>query len=314
MTTRTARIATALLGGAAALITLAAPAAAAPSAATAGRVDVTAQRLVLDPTDRGYVGTLTATVTNRRSTATSVSLILTEPAGASFTSVEPGGGCFYTRLVENRLVMSCGGERIEAGRSLTFRLGFHVWTTARSYPMVANGGRIEVLPEGAAAASDATGFTTLFRSTSGSLRNPRPYVQAVDTDLSIRGSAVTLTPQPDGTLLGRMPVTVRYGNDAPTFAVDVTAALPAGVQVDHIEPQDMPSFPNGFTVPGGRFMPGEERTFDVFLSAPAGTAAGELGSGTFTLKGNYFWGAEDPQDVDPSDNTTSFTVTAAAAN
>lgn len=314
MTTRTARIATALLGGAAALITLAAPAAAAPSAATAGRVGVTAQRLVLDPTDRGYVGTLTATVTNRRSTATSVSLVLTEPAGASFTSIEPGGGCFYTRLVENRLVMSCGGDRIEAGKSLTFRLGFHVWTTARSYPMVANGGRIEVVPDGAAAASDATGFTTLFRSTTGSLRKPRPYVQAVDTDLSIRGSAVTLAPQPDGTLLGRMPVTVRYGNDAPTFALNVAAALPAGVQVDHIEPQDMPSFPLGFTVPGGRFMPGEERTFDVFLSAPAGTAAGELGTGAFTVTGSYFYGAADPQDVDPSDNTTSFTVTAAAAS
>ncbi|MBU8857183.1 MULTISPECIES: hypothetical protein [unclassified Micromonospora] len=313
MTTRTARITTALLGGTAALITLAAPAAAAPSTTT-GRVDVTAQRLVLDPTDRGYVGTLTATVTNRRSTATSFSLVVTEPAGASFTSIEPGGGCFYTRLVENRLVINCGANQIEARKRLTFRLGFHVWTTARSYPMVANGGRIEVVPDGAAAASDATGFTTLFRSTTGSLRKPRPYVQAVDTDLSIRGSAVTLTPQPDGTLLGRMPVTVRYGNDAPTFAVDVAAALPAGVQVDHIEPQDMPSFPLGFTVPGGRFMPGEERTFDVFLRAPAGTAAGELGIGTFTVKGNYFWGAADPQDVDPSDNTTSFTVTAVAAS
>ncbi|WP_431942578.1 hypothetical protein [Micromonospora marina] len=313
MTTRTAQVATALLGGAAALITLAAPAAAAPSTTT-GRVDVTAQRLVLDPTDRGYVGTLTATVTNRRATATSFSLVVTEPAGASFTSIEPGGGCFYARLVENRLVINCGANQIEARTSVTFRLGFHVWTNARTYPMVANGGRIEVVPDGATAASDATRFTTLFRSTTGSLRKPRPYVQAVDTDLAIRGSAVTLTPQPDGTLLGRMPVTVRYGNDAPTFAVDVAAALPAGVQVDHIEPQDMPGFPLGFTVPGGRFMPGEERTFDVFLRAPAGTAAGELGIGTFTVKGNYFWGAEDPQDVDPSDNTTSFTVTAVAAS
>ncbi|MEU8311987.1 MULTISPECIES: hypothetical protein [unclassified Micromonospora] len=313
MTTRTARTATALLGGAAALIALAAPATAAPSAAT-GRVGVTAQRLVLDPTDRGYVGTLTATVTNRRSTATSVSLVVTEPAGASFTSIEPGGGCLYNRLVENRLVITCGGDQIEAGKSLTFRLGFHVWTTARSYPMVANGGRIEVVPDGAAAASDATGFTTLFRSTGGSLRKPRPYVQAVDTDLGIRGSAVTLAPQPDGTLLGRMPVTVRYGNDAPTFALNVEAALPAGVEVHHIEPQDSPSFPYWFSVPGGRFMPGEERTFDVFLWAPVGTATGELGTGRLTVTGSYFWGADDPQDVDPSDNTTSFTVTGAAAS
>ncbi|MGC4893858.1 hypothetical protein [Micromonospora sp. DT31] len=312
MTTTTARIATALLGGAAALLTLVAPATAAPSA-PAGRVDVTAQRLVLNPTDRGYVGTLTATVTNRRSTATSVDLVVTEPAGASFVSVEPGGGCLYQRLVENRLVIRCTGDQVEAGQSLALRLGFRVWTTTRAYPMIASGGRVEVVPAGATTADDAARFTTLFRSTTGSLRDPRPYVQATETDLSIRGGAVTLSPQPDGTLLGRMPVTVRYGNDAPTFSLNVRAALPAEVQVHHVEPEDMPSFPTGFSVPGGRFMPGEERTFDVFLSAPAGTATGDLGTGTFTVSGSYFWGA-DPQDVNPVDNVTSFAVTAVDAS
>ncbi|WP_406040609.1 hypothetical protein OG799_31940 [Micromonospora sp. NBC_00898] len=312
MTTRTARIATSLLGGAVALLTLTAPAAAAPTGTTGG-TDITAQRLVLEPTDRGYVGTLTATVTNRRSTATSVNLVITEPAAASFSTIEPGGACLYDRLVENRLVIGCMGDRIEAGQSVTFRLGFHVWTTARDYPMVADGGRIEVVPDGATRAADSTGFTTLFRSTTGSLKKPRPYVQATETDLSIRGGAVVLTRQADDSLLGRMPVSVRYGNDAPTFLLNVDAALPAGVEVHHIEPQDMPSFPNWFSVPGGRFMPGEERTFDVFLSAPAGTPAGELGSGTFTVAGSYFWGA-DPQDVDPADNSTSFAVTAVDAS
>ncbi|SCL68130.1 hypothetical protein [Micromonospora chersina] len=313
MTTRTTRVATALLGGAAALLTLAAPAAAAPDA-TSGGIDVTAQRLVLEPTDQGYVGTLAATVTNRKPTATSVNLVITEPASASFATIEPGGACLYDRLVENRLVISCMGDQIEAGRSTTFRLGFHVWTTTRDYPMVADGGRIEVVPAGADRAADATGFTTLFRSTTGSLRKPRPYVQATETDLSIRGGAVTLNRQPDGSLLGRMPVTVRYGNDAPTFSLNVEAALPSGVDVHHIEPQDMPSFPNWFTVPGGRFMPGEERTFDVFLSAPVGTPAGELGTGTFTVAGSYFWAADPPQDVDPADNSTSFAVTAVDAS
>jgi len=312
MTTRTARTIAALLGGAAALA-LAAPATA--TAAPTARPKITAQQLVLAPTDRGYVGTLTATVTNPGSIATSVDLLVTEPAGASFTTIEPGGPCLYDRLVENRLVTDCYGQRIEARGSVTFQLGFHVWTTARAYPMVAQGGEISVLPTGASKATDTARFTTLFESTTGSLHNPRAYVQATKTDLSIRGSAVQLTRQADGSLLGRMPVTVRYGNDAPSFHLDVEAALPAGVAVHHIEPQDMPSFPDWFTVPGGRFMPGEERTVDVILSAPAGTPAGTLGTGSYTVGASYFYGSGAPvPDVDLADNTVSFPVTAVEAS
>ncbi|MFE9688595.1 hypothetical protein [Micromonospora sp. NPDC005806] len=308
MTTRTARIASAVLGGAAALLALPPPATAATG--TTARPVITAQTLVLSPTGRGYVGTMTATVTNPGRAATTVDLIVTEPAGASFTTVEPGGGpCLFERLVENRLVASCYGGRLEPGASLTFQLGFHVWTTARDYPMVARGGQIAVTPVGATDPSDTARFTTLFASTTGSLRHPRSYEQATETDLSIRGGAVELTRQADGSLQGRMPVTVRYGNDAPSFQLNVAANLPAGVIVWGTDPQDMPSFPDSFTVPGGRFMPGEERTFDVILRAPAGTPAGTLGAGSLTASAGYFTDSPLP-DVDPADNTTSFTVTA----
>ena len=310
MTTRTTRIATALLGGAAALLALAAPAAAATTRAAGP--DITAQRLVLSPTDRGYVGTLTVTVTNPGRTATTVDLVITEPAGASFTTIAPGGPCFYTELVENRLVNECYGGRIEPRASVTFQLDFHVWTTARDYPMVAWGGEVAVLPSGATDPSDTARFTTLFASTTGELRHPRPYQQATATDLAIRGSDVVLTRQADGSLLGRMPVTVRYGNDAPSFDVYAAATLPAGVSVWGTDPQDLPSFPDWFTAPGGRFMPGEERTFDVILRAPAGTPAGDLGSGSFTVAANYFVGVTVPE-ADPADNTTSFAVRAVEA-
>jgi hypothetical protein len=309
MTTRTARIAATVLGAAATLLTLATPATAA-TAAAAGP-DITTQTLVLKPTDRGYVGALTATVTNRGSTATSVNLVITEPAGASFTTIQPGGACFYERLVENRLVTWCYGGRIEAGASVTFQLGFHVWTTTRDYPMVARGGEVAVAPVGTAETSDTARFTTLFESAKGSLKAPRTYVQATTTDLAIHGDAVVLTRQADGNLQGRMPVTVHYGNDAPSFNLNVSAALPAGVVVHHIEPQDLPSFPDWFNVPGSRFMPGEERTFDVILSAPIGTPAGTLGTGSYTIEASYF---SPVADVDPTDNTTSFTVTAADAS
>ncbi|MEV0426196.1 hypothetical protein [Micromonospora sp. NPDC050495] len=310
MTTPTARIATALLGGTAALLALAAPAGAATSR-TAGP-DVSTQRLVLTPTDEGYVGTLTATVTNPGRTATTVDLIVTEPAGASFTTIEPGGPCLYTDLVDNRQVSECYGGRIEPHSTMTFQLGFHVWTTVRDYPMVARGGEIAVQPAGATRPSDTAAFTTLFASPTGELRHPRAYQQATATDLTIHGADVVLTRQPDGSLLGRMPVTVRYGNDAPSKHVYATADLPAGVTVWGTDPQDDVSFLDSFTVPGGRFMPGEVSSFDVILRAPAGTPADDLGSGSFTVAASYHPLTEVP-DVDPADNTTSFTVRAVEA-
>ncbi|WP_406040607.1 hypothetical protein OG799_31935 [Micromonospora sp. NBC_00898] len=306
------RVAAGLLGTALALLGTGAPATAAPAEAT-GPLSITAQRLVLDPTDQGYVGTLTAVVTNDGTVADYPTLTFTEPAGASHTTITPGGPCFFLGLAANRMRIQCLGEQIQPGDSQTYSLGFHVWTTPRDYAMTVAGTEIAVEPNGKPELAETAAFTTLFRSTKGSLKKPRPYVQAVDSDLRMTAGNVTLDRLPDGSLSGRMPVTVRYGNDAPSFDLPVTASLPAGVAVDHIEPQDMPSWSDGFSVPGGRFMPGEERTFDVILTAPAGTPAGDLGVGSYTVSSSYFYGAE-VQDVDPSDNTASFTVTAADAS
>ncbi|MGY0007759.1 hypothetical protein [Micromonospora sp. I033] len=301
------RIAAGLLGAALA-VAAAAPAAAAPAEAT-GPLSVTAQTLVLDPTPQGYVGTLTATVTNNGPTEDYPSVFLTEPAGGSFTTVDPGFGCAILGLTENRMRHNCAGPLIQPGETQTWTLGFQVWTTPRKYAMVATGGEFGVMSNSSSEMSDTASFSTLFRSTNGSLKKPQPYVQATRSDLAVTTGAVTLNRLADGSLEGRMPVTVRYGNDAPSFAVDLTAALPAGVVVDHTEPQDMPSGWDWFSVPGTRFMPGEQRTFDVVLTAPAGTPAGALGTGSYTATANYCYCAI-VEDVDPADNTTSFTVTA----
>ncbi|MBQ1064251.1 MULTISPECIES: hypothetical protein [Micromonospora] len=308
MTTRTARVATALLAGAAALFALATPAAA-TSGTAAARLTVDTGPLVLTPTDRGYVGTLTATISNRGRADGVADLRITEPAGASFIGLDDGTPWFTEGLVENRRVIGSFGGRVAAGDSRALRLNFQVWTTARAYPMVAPGGSIAVVPGGGARVADRDAFPTVFRSTSGSVRAPRVYRQATATDLTVNGRDVTLTRQADGSLLGRMPVTVRYGNDAPSFRLAARAALPAGVEVWSTDPQDLPSFPDSFDVPGGRFMPGEERTFDVVLRAPAGTPAGVLGSGTFTVEARYV--NEPVGDVDPADDTTTFSVGAA---
>lgn len=313
MTTHTGRrLATAALGVTGMLLALAAPATAAPQQST-GTISITAQRLVMEPTDRGYVGTLQATVTNKGSSPARYSLTITDPTGDAFTSIEPLGGCFYQGQVRNRLVTECPGGNLEPGGSQTVTLGFKVLTPARDHAMIALGGRIDLSPEGSSEAVDSAGFATLFRSTTGSLRNPKPYAQSVKSDMRITGAGATLTRQPDGSFLGRMPVTVRYGNDAPHFALNVEATLPGGVVVHHIEPQDMPSSWTWFTMPGGKFMAGEERTVDVILTAPAETVLGDLGTGSFTVSVSYIYGVS-VEDVDPTDDTTSFTLTAAEAS
>ncbi|MET9297765.1 hypothetical protein ABZX66_00430 [Micromonospora aurantiaca] len=306
MTTRTTRVAAALLAGAAALFAPAAPAAAAGG--TTARLTVDTETLVLTPTGKGYVGTLTTTISNRGRADATAGLRITEPAGGSFTGLDNGSPWFTVGMEQNRRVLESYGGRVTAGTSVTLRLDFQVWTTARAYPMTALGGSVAVVPDGGTRVSDRDSFRTVFRSTSGSVRNPRVYRQATETDLTISGGDVTLTRQADGALLGRTPVTVRYGNDAPSFRLDVRASLPAGVEVWATDPQDLPSFPDWFDVPGGRFMPGEERTFDVVLRAPAGTPAGALGSGSFTVAAVYE--SEPVADVDPADNSTTFSVRA----
>ncbi|WFE36898.1 hypothetical protein, partial [Micromonospora sp. WMMD998] len=295
-------------------LALTAPATAADRT-TADGPSISAGRLVLTPTDRGYVGTLTATLTNPSPTDPGVELFITEPAGASFVGVEPGDNpCLPDRLERNRVVMHCSANGVPTPGTKTLRFNFHVWTTARDYPMTARGGSIAVgsWTEDGTEITDTARFQTLFRSTTGSLRHPRGYRQATRPDASIRGGNVTLTPRADGTLEGRMPVTVRYGNDAPSYGLEVAANLPPGVVVWTTDPPVDPSFPDSFGVPGGRFLPGEERTFDVVLRAPAGTPAGSLGTGSFTIGARYFPGIP-VSDLNPADNTTSFTVRAADA-
>ncbi|MEV4662438.1 hypothetical protein AB0J85_10830 [Micromonospora echinofusca] len=294
---------------AAAAVASAAPAVAAPHTSSTGTLSITAQRLILEPTDQGYVGTLNATVTNNGPTASYYSLSFLEPAGAAEGHVFPEDACVWQGAVGVRTLVNCGsgsGE-LASGASRAHSVRFHVRTTPRDYPMVVDGSWIGVVPNGDQEPVQSAPFTTLFRSTKGKITKPRPYVQATQTDVSLSANQVRLDRLQDGSLQGRMPLTVRYGNDAPSFGLNVIADLPAGVVVDHIEPQDMPSSWDWFTVPGGRFVPGEVRTFDVILTAPAGTPTGELGTGSYTPTSDY---VVSLTDVDPADDTTSFTITA----
>ncbi|WCN80952.1 hypothetical protein [Micromonospora sp. LH3U1] len=310
MNTRTGRRAGVLLGSTLAVLT-AMPATAA-LASTHAPASVSAGRLVLEPTEGGYQGTLPVTITNRSRIAEYYSIQVLEPVAGSFDGLRPTGACVNGGRVENRRVMACGvdGPDLKPGERRTLSVTFEVRTAPRSYAMIAKGGRVEVVPGHTQQVADGANFTARFRGTDGSLRNPRPYVQDTSANASLTAGtdALTLTRQADGTYAGRLPVTVRYAGDAPHDYLAVRAALPAGVEIAGTDPQDSPSFGEFFDVPGGRMNAGEVRTFAVLFRAPTETVVGDLGAVELTLSTRY--GADEVADASPADNSLQVTLSA----
>ncbi|MEV0807447.1 hypothetical protein [Micromonospora sp. NPDC050200] len=308
MNTRTGQRIGALLGTA--LAVLAAAPVTAAVASTDAPAAVSADRLVLEPTARGYQGSLSVTVTNRSSAAEYYTVRITEPVAGSFRGVQPAGVCMSGGLAGDLRVFECEvpGPDLAPGERRSFAAAFEVLTSPRPYAMTAAAGRVEVVPGHTGQVADGEKFNTWFRATDGSLRHPQPYRQDTEAKAAITATAgaVTLTRQADGTYAGRLPVTVRYAGDAPHDFLFVRATLPAGVEIAGTDPQDSPSFGGYFDVPGGRMAAGEERGFDVLFRAPAETVAGDLGTVGFTL--TTWYGDGEVADTDPTDNTLQVAV------
>ncbi|SBT47996.1 hypothetical protein [Micromonospora auratinigra] len=305
-TTITRRLLAGALGAGLALLGAAAPAAAAP-----GDSSVSVGRLVLDPTDRGYAGSLPVTVTYRGAQAGYLDLAITEPVPGAFVATTPSDPCFFSAPKPVRTIYcSVPGGALQPGERRRFSVDFRVLTTTRPYAMATPGGRVAVTTGDANPANDTADVTALFRSTTGSLDDPRPYVRDTRTHASVAAAGpVVLARQEDGTWSGRLPVTVRVDGDAAHDAYWLTPTLPAGVEVVGTEPAAMCGA--DCEVPGGQFMPGEERTVTLLLRASADVAPGDLGPGSVRLFAVFGWG-DELADVDPTDNTATFYVTAAA--
>ncbi|RKR90023.1 hypothetical protein BDK92_4387 [Micromonospora pisi] len=294
--------------GAAAVLGAWAPAAATAAPAQHGS-SVSVGPLVLAPTDRGYHGTLPITIVNRSEANAYPVVTLTEPVGGAFTGMLPGGACFPSADVPRRTISCTLDAAFKPGERRTVEAAFEVLTHARPYAMVATGGRVDVSVDGTTLRGGAD-VSALFRSTSGSLRSPRAYVQETVADGWVKLGAATLVQQPDGSYAGRLPVTVGYLSDAPHNTPQVELTVPEGVRVFGTDEGSCPF--SWCTVPGGEFMPGERRTFDVLLTAPAEIAAGPLGNGTANLHLSY--GNNEVPDRNPVNNTAPFAVTAVAAH
>lgn len=308
---KTGTLLTAALLGLTAAVATTGPAVAAPAGAADRPLSV--GKLILSPTDRGYKGSVSVTVTNTGSVTDYFYYKVREPVPGAFQPDDLNCDMFDMRVEENRRVFNCALTNnwadLAPGQSIRHELNFHVLTDPRQHPMIMSGGWVEAYSiNGGLLASPSV--NALFRSTTGSLIRPRPYVQDAQPDASIRlNGPVTEFPGGEGNL--RVPLTIRYGGDAPHGSFWVQArSLPAGSVLQSADPGTGPVGSDGVLVPvpGLQLMPGEEFSFAVVISPPTDPAdATKLVDIELTTS----WYPETP-DVDPSDNVVQTTLAVAA--
>ncbi|RAO62097.1 hypothetical protein [Micromonospora saelicesensis] len=285
------------------------------SAATAAPADTTSAavslgNLILEPTERGYRGAIPLTVTNTGSETDYFYLRLREPVPGSFPSGEFGCDAAELTPGDDRRTFGCGltadgGSSLAPGETVQVALKFDVLTNPRTYAMRMGGGWVEVhSAQGGLVARES--FNARFRSTTGSLTNPRLYVQDTQPNAAITAvGRATIDPENSGNL--RLPVTVRYRGDAPHLSLYLKASpLPTGSVIQYTIPSEGPAMSDTTSVPGGRMMQGESRSFDVIISPPTEPADSQ---DIITLEVSAFWYGD--VDADPSDNTAQTTLAVA---
>lgn len=307
MTTRTRRL---LAGLATALASAAFVAVPAPAQAVAATT-VAVERMALVATERGYSGSLPTKVRYQGTAPAYLVLVLTEPVAGSWRDTQLSGRCGLGVRpgLGLRRTIRCEIGYFQPGEIRHVPSAFEVLTRTMPYAMAAAGGEVHV-ERNSVRISEVVRFTAFFRSTSGSLLMPRPYVQDDETDIALStADAVTLVRQADGSYLGRLPVTLTWRGDAPHYDIYTRIDLPAGFLAWGTEPDNGDPCSVGCNAPGDRFMEGETRTWDLLLYAAAGTVPGAYGTRTMTPE--VLWNSGALVDTDSTDNTPTFTLTVA---
>ncbi len=285
----------------------------AAQAAPADGVTVKVGRLVLEPAEYGHTGTVGIVIRNNTDAPISDGVTIVEPIAGSITRVDDAT-CMFGRTDDGRRIHNCyesGGE-VAPGKAVRLTVHFRTPNKPQAYPQIAQTlGTVET-------SGVTASFAARFRSTTGSLRNPEPYVPDTKSALTVTAPDVTLVRQADGSFLGRVPVTVRNDGDAPHDDLWTELVTPESTSWPRMEPSEacvgagtLP-IPAGYagvgcTVAGGPLAEGEQRTFQWVLTAPADTPVGPFGTGTTLVQLNGF----GSDNADPSANVDTFAITVA---
>ncbi len=287
----------------------------AAQAAPADGVTVKVGQLVLEPAEYGHTGKVGIVIRNNTDAPIRGEFTIAVPIASSIAGVDDAS-CGFGRPDGERYIHDCTSSdgAVAPGEALRLTVRFRTLNKPQAYPQIAKTlGTVE-------AGGVTADFTIRFRSTTGSLRHPKPYVPDTESALSVTASDVTLIRQADGSFVGRVPVTVRNDGDAPHFELGAELATPESLLWPDIETGDvcvgagyLPIPPGylgiGCTGIGGPLAEGEQRTFHWVLTAPAGTPPGPLGTGTTLVQLEAF--ASDIDNADPSANVDTFAITVA---
>ncbi|MBL7253880.1 hypothetical protein [Paractinoplanes lichenicola] len=160
-------ITAALLGGA--LAAQAAPAAVAQPTVTVGP-------LIFNPRAQGdHTGSIDIAIKNNSEQPLNSGISITEPVANTFdfNSFDGADGCIFDYTDDNRTIVNCGlAVSVPAGATEIVTIGFQSSAAPQPYAQIVSTlGHVRV---GTATAD----FPALFRSTTGSLHDARPYVPA----------------------------------------------------------------------------------------------------------------------------------------
>ncbi|BCY10686.1 hypothetical protein [Actinoplanes sp. L3-i22] len=252
--------------------------------AAAGTVTFSVNRLVFEPGQYGHTGSVRITIKNRTSGVFNDYLTITEPIASTFGQFVGTGPCLLNS--SGRVTAVCElATPIQPGANGVVTINFQSPAKPQPFPQIApDPGTVET-------AGSTAQFDAIFRSTTGKLANPKPYVQDTVSQFAVTANDVTLHRQEDGSFLGVLPVSVRSDSDAPNSGLWTELATPAGIDPwaasnpqgvctgGGILPTPPDGFVNGCSV-DGQTAEGETRTFEWVLTAPAGTPLGSLGTAT----------------------------------
>lgn len=286
---------------------------AAPAQAAETDLTISATRLVLEPGQRGYTGTYHVTVTNTGDEPAVADLRVIETTPGAWRGLRPDDSyCFTDTWGTTPVGYLCelpGGE-VAPGEIRKFRIDMGVLTTPRDHALRGADTLTTLV-----SSSDSTRVVasasspTLFRSTTGSLRDPQPYVQDEQSDISVTAGDVTLTPDPEGGFTGKVPVTIRWNGDAPHHGINTETVVPEGFEARGADADDITCmFPYCY-VADEPLMPGETITVNLEVYAPEGTPSGTTATGAIVATGSWWGGALS--NVDPDANRAPFRMTIA---